>query len=114
MCYTYFEANLMKGFFLMGNKKFVAGYNTNLLKSDSAPLVKGAILLGSVGLALLLSGDKNKKKSKKKNKSFVAKTKDINGKINALCEAFYVYDIKKNGERDGFPVKMETADIIEI
>ena len=86
MCYTYFEANLMKGFFLMGNKKFVAGYNTNLLKSDSAPLVK----------------------------SFVAKTKDINGKINALCEAFYVYDIKKNGERDGFPVKMETADIIEI
>lgn len=97
----------MKGFFFMSNnKKMVAGVNTDLL-------MKGAFLVGSAGLALLLSGNSDKKPTKKK-KSFVSKTIGINKTINSLCQAFYLHDIKKNGEHDGFPVKMETAEIIEI
>ncbi|MBE6837190.1 MAG: hypothetical protein E7509_04255 [Ruminococcus sp.] len=91
---------------MSNNKKIVAGVNTDLL-------MKGALLLGSAGIALLLSSDSDKK-SKKKKKGFISKTAGINNTVNSLCRAFYVYDIKKNGERDGFPVKMETADIIEI
>ena len=88
------------------NKKLVAGVNTDLL-------MKGALLVGSAGIALIFSG-KAKKNGKKKNKGFIAKTKSINSNMNALCQAFYVNKIKKDMEEDGFPVKLETAEIIEI
>lgn len=96
------------------NSKLAFGGNTDFL-------MKGALLVGSAGLALLLSsGEKSKgkpapKNSKRKNNGFIGKTIKINGTLNALARSFYVYDLKKKAERDDdFPVKLEKAEIIEI
>lgn len=87
---------------------------TKIITDTNADIImKGALLLGSAGVALILSGtSSDEKKKKKKSKGFVASTKSINSTANALCRAFYLHDLKKNG--DGFPVKLVDAEIIDI
>ena len=79
---------------------------------NSDILMKGAVLLGSAGIALLL--DANSKKKNQKRKGFIARTARINNNLTSLATAFYVHGLKKEAENVDFPIKIETADIIEM
>lgn len=81
--------------------------------AESNAVTKVALGLFSLGLALIFSSDKPEKK-KKKNSGIIAKTKRNYNTTDALLNAFYLHDLKKKAENDGFPVKLENAEIIDI
>lgn len=89
----------------MKKDKLFYGFNFDIL-------TKALVLLASGLLALAFSGKKNKKSRKKKG--FVAKTKSVNNKLNGLINAVFLNDLKKNINPDDYPIKVETAEIIEI
>lgn len=87
----------------MKNNKIYYGTNANLG-------VKFAVLLASLLMACLF-GKKSSKK--KKNGVFYRTAKNYNS-LNGLANAFYLNKLKKQTNPDDFPVKMETAEIIDI
>lgn len=88
------------------NKLFV-GANSDLA-------TKGVILAISCLLAVVFGRKTDKKKSKRKNRGVVYRTRRNFNTLNSLVGAFYVNKLKNEIDPEDFPVKMENAEIIDI
>lgn len=86
------------------NKKNKLFYGAN---ADFA--TKGVVLLVSCLLALIFG-----KKSKKKKRGTVYRVKKNYNTLNGLINTFYINKLKKETDPDDFPIKIETAEIIDI
>lgn len=83
-----------------------------MIKGESNMYLKAALILFSAGLALIFSSDKPKKNKKKKG-GFISKTKRNYNCADAVINAVYLHQLKKEAD-ESFPVKLENAEIIDI